>query len=336
MSEGPKKPEEVVWSGESDRQMRDDSAADASPVTETENQGPEDPPSPPQSAAPEAPPPEPGPAEKPPVMEDPAIPSPAEQSRALAVTVVASFGNRMKAEALRKGGVLNSDDINALDNEFKEKIDVLQAMFEKSFEDYVVARERAVWDQKRDFPFDRQIVDKFSHLFPSPVGLSLADGAVSRRVLPGFFVALNLMLGEEATEGYQNRCRAAVDRLKGEHGREFTWEDVQDDKEIEETTIDAVVAMAEHFEDLDKRADWFINVVNSHLAPADAGREGADALVWEMDETTFWTFLHALYSDVRRLTSSEPGRLQIAMRYGGETCAFLVEFMNFLEDEVAE
>jgi len=152
--------------------------------------------------APQAPPTDASPADKPPVDDDPALPSPKEQSRVLAETVVKSFGNRMKAEAARKGGILNSDDIDALDHEFREKTVVLQEMFEKSFEDYVAARERAVWDQKRDFPFDRQIVDKFSHLFPSPGGLSLLDGAVSRRVLPGFFRALNLMLGEAATEGF--------------------------------------------------------------------------------------------------------------------------------------
>jgi hypothetical protein len=55
-----------------------------------------------------------------------------------------------------------------------------------------------------------------------------------------------------------------------------------------------------------------------------------------MDEFTFWTFLRALYSDVRRLLSSEVGRLQITKRYGGETCAFLAEFMAFVEEEVAE
>ncbi len=250
--------------------------------------------------------------------------------------MVKSFGNRMKAEAARKGGILNSDDIDALDHEFREKTVVLQEMFEKSFEGYVVARERAVWDQKRDFPFDRQIVYKFSHLFPSPGGLSLLDGAVSRRVLLGFFRALNLMLGEAATEGFQNRCRGAVKRLKGEHGRNFTWEDVQDDKEIEAITVVAVVATAEHFEDLDKRADWFVTVINGHLAPADAGREGPESQDWQMDEFTLWTFLHALYSDVRRLLSSEVGRLQINKRYGGETCAFLAEFTAFLEEKLAE
>jgi hypothetical protein len=35
--------------------------------------------------------------------------------------------------------------------------------------------------------------------------------------------------------------------------------------------------MAEHFEDLDKRADRFVTVINGHLAPADAGREGPES-----------------------------------------------------------
>ena len=46
---------------------------------------------------------------------------------------------------------------------------------------------------------------------------------------------------------------------------------------VEAITVDAVVAMAEHFEDLDKRADRFVTVINGHLAPADAGREGPES-----------------------------------------------------------
>jgi hypothetical protein len=265
-----------------------------------------------------------------------APPAPANQSRALAETVVTSIVDRLTAEAQRRGGYLSVADIGALSQEFRHKAESLQAVFEKSFEDYVRVRERAVWDQKREFPFDRQIVKKFTHLFPSPGGLSLEDGAVSRRILPGFFLGMNLMLGEEKIEEYQDACRAVVDRLKAARGQKFSWKDVQGDKQIDDITVDAVVAISLHFAALDKRAEWFVELINAHLAPPDAGREGEAAINWQMTAEVFWTFLHALFSDARRLMSTEPGRLQLTKRYGAETCAYLAEILKFLEEEVAE
>ncbi len=275
-------------------------------------------------------------AAKPAVKTDGAVVSPTERTRALAETVVASFLDRMTMEAVRRGGRLTIRDIRDLRREFEMKTERLRAIFEKSFEEYVRVRERAVWDQKREYPFDRQIVEKFSHLFPSPGGLSLADGAVSRRILPGFFLAVNLMLGEEAMEEFQQKCRDAVDRLKAEQQKDFTWDDVQGNKEIDNLTLDAVVALAPHFDDIDRRAEWFIDVINSHLAPADVGREGEATVDWQMTEETFWIFLNALFSDVRRSMSTEIGRLHLTQRYGAETTADLAEIVKILEEEVVD
>ncbi len=107
MSEGPKKPQEVVWSGESDReiqaeQIKDEFAeaepmvadtadgpvdetepVDWSPPPETDDEAPVDwtpsseaAPEPATQMAPQAPPTDASPAEKPPVDDDPSLPSP--------------------------------------------------------------------------------------------------------------------------------------------------------------------------------------------------------------------------------------------------------------------
>ena len=91
---------------------------------------------------------------------------PAVQARALADTVISSLIDRLIGEANRKGGHLSTADLRALNDEFAKKADALQKVFQKSFEDYVRARERSAWDQSRQYPFDRIIVRKFANLFP--------------------------------------------------------------------------------------------------------------------------------------------------------------------------
>ena len=115
----------------------------------------------------------------------------------MAETVVSSIVDRLIGEANRKGG-LSVADLHALSDEFAKKTDALQKVFQKSFEDYVRARERSAWDQSRQFPFDRIIVRKFAVLFPQDCVSKLKPGLLSRRVLPGFFLTLSMMLGEDS------------------------------------------------------------------------------------------------------------------------------------------
>ncbi len=301
--------EEVVWTGVSGRTFQPPAG------------GPEPPAAPKQAAAP--------PAKMPP----PPVASPARKSRALAETVVASFLDRLTAEAERRGGSLTVRDIQSLSQEFEKKTEALQVVFEKSFEEYVRVRERAVWDQKREFPFDRQIVGRFAHLFPTPgSGRDLKGGALSRRMVPGFLVAMNLMLGSDVIEDYQNRCRKIVEGLKKERGKAFTWEDVDGSREVNEIILDAVIGMASHFEAAEKRSDWFLRLINDHLGPPNVEDEGEEATTWQLTEADFPHFLGALFSIVRQAMSTETGRLRITKRHGGETTAVLFDILKRLDE----
>jgi len=253
--------------------------------------------------------------------------NPSKQSKAIAETVVGSFVGRLKTEAQKKGGHISVADIDAMQPVFDEQAAALQKVFEQSFEAYAVARDRAYWDQARNFPFDRVIVKKFSHLFKQKVGPT----SVSRRALPGFFMALSMMLGPDVVESYQERCRMIVERIRD--GREdFDWEDVYAADETSLVTMDAQVTVVEHFEEFAKRAEWMINLVNGHLA-APTDNDDAAALAWEMTEAGFQRFLDALLQDLRDLVASDAGRKSISKRHGAaaveRTIAVLRELDGF-------
>lgn len=242
------------------------------------------------------------------------------QSRALAETVVSSFIDRLTAEAQRKGGSLTIADIHALSREFEKKTAALEAVFEKSFEEYVQARERSAWDQARSYPFDRLIVKTFSHLFPGESGVELWRGGISRRMLPGFLMALGKMLGAENVEAYQVRVRAIVARLRDRRGNAFAWDDLYADTEARAVTLDALVAVVPYFEGLERRKDWLENLINSHLTPVANNAKDAG---WEFGDDAFYGLVDALFADLRTALGSPASRAQLELRYGKERCAGL-------------
>lgn len=254
--------------------------------------------------------------------------SPASQSQALAEAVVGSLVDRLTAEAARKGGSLTIQDIQSLNHEFAKKAQSLQTVFEASFEEYVRARERASWEQARQYPFDRVIVKKFSHLFSEFEQAPARPGMVSRRILPGFFMALNMMLGPELIEGFQEQCRAIVDRIRAVHPEQFDWSLVYEDPEAKDIAIDALATMGLYFRDLAKRGEWLTTIINSHLPPPAEKAMGTPEGEWRLSPPSLKRLLAALFADLGDAIKDARTRARINRDHGPDAIATL---MNVLE-----
>ncbi len=250
--------------------------------------------------------------------------SPESASRVLAETMVRSFVDKMKAVAEAKGGHLSVKDLEDMQSDFDRQAEALSGALAQSFEVYVKARERSVWDQQRSYPFDRLMVKKFSHLFNE--GETLGPDDLSRRMLPGFFVALGMMLGPDVVDEHQEKLRGVVERVKAEGKSVFNWDDVYKDKTSQGVSLNAEVAIARHFDEYDKRSEWFINMVNDHLAPAEPGSH-PNAVNWQLTLRGFEKFLGALLEDLRGHLETDTGKMAITRRYGGDSCAALYDIL---------
>jgi len=257
--------------------------------------------------------------------------TPKGASTVLATTMVQSFVERMKAEAQAKGGHLTVQDMDNMQADFDRQAQALSGALEKSFEVYVKARERSVWDSQRNFPFDRLMVKKFSNLFRD--GKALGADDLCRRMLPGFFVALGMMLGPEVVEEYQEKLRAVVERVRGDGSGVFNWDDVYKDPVAKTLALSAEVDVAMHFDEFDKRARWFINMVNGHLTPLEPGAH-ANMAAWELTEPGFKKFLHSLMGDLRAQLDTDSGKMAITKKYGGSTCADLFDIIAHVQQDV--
>jgi hypothetical protein len=282
-------------------------------------------PPPPQKAAPAPPAAKPPPAAPPVDMS-----TPKGASTVLATTMVQSFVERMKAEAQAKGGHLTVQDMENMQADFDRQAQALSGALEKSFEVYVKARERSVWDSQRNFPFDRMMVNKFSSLFRD--GKALGPDDLCRRMLPGFFVALGMMLGPEVVEEYQEKLRVVVERVRGDGTTVFNWDDVYKDPTAKTLALNAEVDVAMHFDEFEKRSNWFINMVNGHLTPNEPGAH-ANLAGWELSETGFKRFLHSLMGDLRAQLDTDSGKMAITKKYGGSTCADLFDIIAHTSQE---
>ena len=189
----------------------------------------------------------------------------------------------------------------------------------------------------REYGFHRLMVSHFEHLLPDQID----DVGVSRDILPGFFRALNMMLGEETVQGYHDRCQGIIDRIRAERGDRFTWQDVYDDPETKDLVLDPLVVMATYFENLDRRISWFVDLVNSQtaragLAPVKNEAEQRPRSDWRFSEWTLQPVLAALFQQFQEVMNDDARRIALTRRYGAEACARLARLMDRIgpaEDE---
>jgi hypothetical protein len=245
----------------------------------------------------------------------------AAHSRMLVETIVGTFTERLKSEVAKRGGRLTAADIDRIAQELDGKRAQLEAVFRKTFESYVQARERAAFDHAREFPFDRLIVNTFAELF-SPKRAELdGDDRVTRKVLPGFFMALDRMLPPERLAEYQERCRAIVGRIAGGDENVLDWRLLYADPEANVLLIDALAALVPHFEAYEKRRLWFLPLVNDNLQ-----KDGTDD--WELSPRGFINLTLAMFLPLRNELRDITGRARMVERYGPADCQNLQRILD--------
>lgn len=272
----------------------------------------------------------PRPGRKPPKKTARRVKPAAEQSQAMAEEMVSSFTGRLMSQAEAKGGHLSVQDLAVLNKEFEQQTVKLKARLEKAFEDHVAQREHEKWSTSRKYPFNRMLVKTFSYMLENDSRKLRRSDSVSRRILPGFFTAISMMLGPDRLESYHGKCRAVVKILQKEYGENFEWDDIYESDDARAIVLDALIDISLHFEDIGRRADWFIELVNNHLPPPDKDTTQTEAN-WTFTRDGFKVFFNAIMSDLRDALASESGRLLITRRHGVETTIKLVDLVKELK-----
>ena len=97
-------------------------------------------------------------------------------------------------------------------------------------------------------------------------------------------------------------------------GFEFDWAVVYDARDIKIILLDALMPIAQHFEDLDKRRDWFLELVNIHQSPPSPSDK--DEVSWEMSASGFNAIIKALLHRLDRQLADADSALHLKKRCG--------------------
>lgn len=271
---------------------------------------------------------------------------PAEWARAIAMSVADDVVARLLAVLESPGRAargLTAADLEAFRQRLGTDTDDVAAGLEQLLgtfsEAQTKAKEEAKLDKIRQFPFDRLVVKTFSHLFASEEEIGRGGAALSRRMLPGFFMAMGMMVGPEVLEEYQEKCRRIVLRLRHRLGAQYNLNALYADPNTKPLMMDALVKVALCFEDLDKRMDWMIDLINSNLARPDPNRgEGKFAAAWIMTPASFHALMNALMTPLRERLDAIETRTDLMMDYGKGTVDRVEQVLRTLdraEDRIA-
>lgn len=260
-------------------------------------------------------------------MTDPSSPpaGPAACS-AIANTMIGHFTTRLEVEARRAGGSLTAEAIRALSERFmaEEGLRFAPAL-QRSWDACTQSREAAQWQSARAHPFDRLLTKPFAHLFPARRGDDGGQGVLSRRLLPGFHLAVDKMIGPALFEQCQRKAQAILDRHRRADDS-IPWDAVHADAEAHALSGDVLAVVAHYFANFHRRRDWFMDIVNSHLAPVAADAPDAH---WRLTEHGFSELMRALFADLRARLAADGAALR--QRYGEQTVEAFEAFFHRLD-----
>jgi len=242
----------------------------------------------------------------------------------IAGTMIGHFATRLELEAKKAGGQLSAEAIRALADRFlAEENRRFSATFQRTFDECSAARETHKWEAVRGRPFDRILTKRFAHLLLPRPGDDGGLGLLSRRMMPGFHLALDKMIGPAVYQQCQQKSGEILDRHRAGNG--YDWGAIYHDAEAAALVSDVLVLVARSFANFNHRRAWMIDLVNNHLAPS------ADPLDahWRFTDYCCAELLRALFADLRKSTATRPE--SVRKRYGDATCIALGNFFRDLD-----
>ncbi len=254
------------------------------------------------------------------------------ETETLAYAVLNDFVEWAAAQTTGTDRPLTPETLGDLVSIYKETAsDASLLRFKDNFESSLRKLGKIIINETRQHPFDRILVQRFSPLFFGR-GIEGPYGRVlSRRVLPGFFIAFEELAGRDLFERSQGACRKIVQSKIDEALLDFTWKLVYEDGAANRLVDDMLAAAAAQFSDFDQRLKWLHETISSHLPPDDDpayAHEDVDAQVF--DEKDIREILKGLFKPIKDALQTDAGEIEIKERYEEGVFKVFVSLMDHL------
>lgn len=219
------------------------------------------------------------------------------------------FMGLLKQRLAKSGGHLSEDDVAEMGAEFRTQLTEIRTIFLDAVKNYAKASHRSLSDELRENAFQRLMVHRFEARLAPDSALDKSPDRLTRRMLPGFFSALSLMIGQDNLKKFNHEAEILAKGLKSELGDAFDWTEVYNSKTGRRITLHAEILMAQNFRDVEKRIDWLIAFINGNLITIDRSLPGAD---WAFSESAARSLLSDLFSGTRNALSNDVRRDALA------------------------
>lgn len=243
-----------------------------------------------------------------------------EHAEELGAALYAKFMQILKKQARESAGPLSDADIEAMGQAFRAELETIETAFVKAVEDYAEARQQNREQKSRTQHFHRLLVHNFEHRFTDESKLHEQPEKLSRRMLPGFFNMLQLMLGDRRLARFEKDAQDVVDKLRDKNSGKLDWAAVYRSPDARTLCFQAEVEIARHFTEMEKRLNWMVAVLNANLIPAEKGSRAAG---WEINRQNAALMLSSLIRDLRAALSNQKARLRMEKKMGPETVSLL-------------
>lgn len=254
------------------------------------------------------------------------------EAETLAYAVLDDFVEWAAAQTAGADRPLSSETLGDLVSLYKETAsDASLLRFKDNFESSLRKLGKIIINETRQHPFDRILVQRFSSLFFGR-GIEGPYGRVlSRRVLPGFFIAFEELTGRDLFERSQSACRKIVQSKIDEALLDFTWKRVYEDDGANRLVDDMLAAVAAQFLDFDARLEWLHGAISSHLPPdGDPAYAHEDEKDPVFDEKDIREILKGLFKPIKDSLQTDAGKNKTKERYGDDVLKVLVSLMDHL------
>lgn len=229
--------------------------------------------------------------------------------------------------------VVQVDDIRAFLKTYKTShTDTLNPVIRSQYQQCLNRCEQEVFDPAtRREPFKRVISARIADLFPTSPEADNNSGAVSRRMLPGLFAALEKMVGRDFFTDGDRICTDLAAELKRRE-QFFLWEDLYTNEQVQDAVDDLLMALVPHFSNPMKRVKWMVGIINADLAnPIEYYFEGATFHDWILDEDGMIQILRHLFHHLKHQMTVPELAKKVATKYGMPEAHALLAFINAMD-----
>ncbi len=243
-----------------------------------------------------------------------------QHAEELGEALQAKFLHILKKKAAEMSSPLSDEEIAEMGAEFRAEMTAIETMFVKAVEDYTRAREQTRQEQSRTQLFHRLLVHNFAHRFADDAELHDHPEKLSRRMLPGFFSMLQLMLGERRLARFEQDARKVVEGQRSENDGTIDWERVYRSADARKLCFRAEVEIARYFTETEKRLNWMVAVINANLIPADTKIQAGE---WTMSTRAAELMLSALIRNLRATLTNDNAKSKMERKLGRDTVTLL-------------